>query len=333
MGRGTVMDENKDFREAVEALFRGEEHSNVVEYFYSDPDHAGDVVNGVALWSAFINNGKYYVLDSEISLINKSLKKLSGKCDTIKRLLDFGCGTADATEHKVLPLLQEFNEAAYHPVDLSQDFITSATGKVKAALPDRKIVPHHQDFTKRKRPLSHEKGTLGVFFGNTIANIPGHFNGKVPKGKIVKTLSALGRWLQPGDRLLITHDANTDRESLMECYDSPECAEFTKNLMHRIARDLISDSGFKPDAWRYEAIYNEGTHCLSNCLTTTEEMTFGFNGQTYYFPEGHRLVVANSYKYPVSFMKECAEEAGYKVEKILCEKNNHMVMQVLTKTP
>jgi L-histidine N-alpha-methyltransferase len=164
--------------------------------------------------------------------------------------VELGSGSAE----KARILLDAMAEAGtlrrYVPFDVSEQALQQAAEELVAEYDGLKVDGVIGDFERHldRIPAGDGEARLVALLGGTIGNFP--------PGTRRRLLRAIGRLLEPGDRLLLGTDLVKDPEVIEAAYDDPDgvTAEFNRNVLRVINREL--DADFTPDAFEHIAFYD-----------------------------------------------------------------------------
>ena len=118
--------------------------------------------------------------------------------------------------------------------------------------------------------------------------------------------------------LLLRMTAIRMKKSLIASYNHPKTAEFFKNVMHKIKRDLYAD-GMDADAFEYSYCWNKVANCIEHAVIPTKDQNFtihnpfvtGLSAVIRVF-KGERYVHVNSYKPTAGQMQHKLLQSGWK---------------------
>lgn len=325
-----VSDENLAFMEDMKATFRHERHGIAGLWQYSSSHHADDPVRGALLWENFLRSSSdYYLVPNEVQLINDYAGDLIADKKSPVVLVDIGPGPERAVFTKTLSVKRHLDVKMYCPIDKCSDYLISA-GQVlnrnQAGIP---IKAFHVDYFKDEITIPKIARSFGVFFGGTIGNFEGHPDEGLPEQRIITQLRHIHEILGPDGTLMMTNDANQDKESILKSYLHPLQIAFGSNIMYRVARDLPVYGYFYPDAWHYEPVWHEKSHLLAHTIICDREQTFWLGGERFNIKAGESFILNNSYKYPVQKMKEWAEIAGFQDQRCVMDKQKRQALHVM----
>jgi L-histidine Nalpha-methyltransferase len=204
-------------------------------------------LRGSELFDEITRLPSYYPTETETALLKEIIPELARAIPKGTAVVEFGAGSATKT-----PLLLEaIAPAAYVPVDISGDYLSSSADMLRERFPELAIYPVAADFARPFELPDEIIGVpkLGFFPGSTIGNF-------VPR-TATDLLRHFRDLLGTGSLLLIGMDRVKPIERLLAAYDEPEgvTARFNLNLLERINREL--DGDIPLDAFRHEARWND----------------------------------------------------------------------------
>lgn len=265
---------------------------------------------GSELFEAITALEEYYPTRTEIGLLKAHAGEIAQLAGRGVALVEFGSGSSRKTDILIeaLPAL-----AAYVPIDISQDALAAATGRLQAKYPDLTVMPLHADFGQLAtlpRALAHVP-KLGFFPGSTIGNY-----GHAEAGAFLR---GVARLLGRDGALVIGVDLKKDASILLPAYDDAQgvTAAFTLNLLERINREL--DGTFDPRRFRHEARYDAAGGRVEINLVSLVDQTAGVLGRRFAFREGERIHVEDSHKYAVPEFQTLAAAAGWRGKRAWCD--------------
>jgi dimethylhistidine N-methyltransferase len=271
----------------------------------ADPAFRNDVLSGLAapipavparwlydrrgseLFEEITRLPSYYPTRTETALLEKIMPELAARIPKGMAVVEFGAGSAAKT-----PLLLEaIAPAAYAPVDISPDYLDSATADIRGRFHELPVFPVEADFAKpfSVPPEIADVPKLGFFPGSTIGNF-------VPRSAtdLLRHFRAL---LSTGSLLLIGMDRVKPIKRLIGAYDEPEgvTAAFNLNLLERINREL--DGTIPLDAFVHEARWNDILSRIEMHLLAIRDTEFTVCGRRFSFRAGETIHTENSHKY------------------------------------
>ena len=167
----------------------------------------------------------------------------------------------------------------------------TSAARVDQQFPDIAVHPVEADFTKEVVLPTAIQGLprLGFFPGSTIGNF-------VPRSA-TDLLRHFRDILGTGAKLLIGMDRVKPVERLVAAYDDPEgvTAEFNRNLLHRINREL--DADIPVDAFEHEARWVDMLGRIEMHLVARRDVEFRIEDRRFAFKAGETIHTENSHKY------------------------------------
>ncbi len=275
---------------------------------------------GSELFEDITRLDEYYPTRTEIGLLQEhgpEIATLAGKGCAV---VEFGSGSSRKT-HILLDHLDD--AAAYIPIDISDDALSEAAGRISARYPDLAVHPLHADFSQGiALPAQYDDAPrLGFFPGSTIGN----FELEAAEG----FLTDAGDLLGPGSDLLIGADLKKDSDVLLAAYDDGKgvTADFTLNLIHRINRELGGNLDI--GAFEHAALYNEERGRIEIYIVSCADQEIEIDGQHFSLSRGERIHVENSHKYTVPQFQDLAKAAGWRSEKVWTDDRDYFSLHYL----
>lgn len=203
-------------------------------------------------------------------------------------------------------------------IDISQDFVDKVIEVIRSEFPDIFLQGIQQDFTKLNSVPEVPKPVI-FFKGSTIANLT--------KDEVPIFLSKIRKLVNKKHYLLLVHDANQDRESLMKAYDNPGVAKVMENIMCRVHRDakLV---GMNPLAFRYQPEWDSENHDLKHVITATEAQKLQLGEEVVEIEKGQKFHTLSSFKYPVEVFQEFIGSTGYQPIDVVLDDSKRLAAHV-----
>ena len=242
---------------------------------------------GSELFDAITRLPSYYPTRTETALLTRVMPEVDALSADNCAVVELGSGSSTKTPL----LLRGIEPEAYVPVDISGDFLRESAARVDEDFPAIHVFPVEADFTKPftlPEPVA-ELPKLGFFPGSTIGNF-------VPRSA-TDLLRHFRDILGTGARLLIGMDRVKPVERLVAAYDDPEgvTAEFNRNLLHRINREL--DADIPVDAFEHEARWVDMLGRIEMHLVARRDVEFRIEDRRFAFKAGETIHTENSHKY------------------------------------
>jgi dimethylhistidine N-methyltransferase len=191
--------------------------------------------------------------------------------------------------------------AAFVPMDISFDFLKTASRQLAAEYPWLPVHAACVDFT-HSLPVPEQ-----VPEGERLLFFPGSSLGNFDRDEAAAFLSLVRDTIGERGMLLIGVDTKKDPEVLNAAYNDAAgvTAEFNRNLIHRMRREL--ELAIDPAAFEHRAFYNETAGRVEMHLVSRHEQQLQLNGHRFRLAQGESLHTENSYKYaPEEFLQLCA---------------------------
>ena len=163
-------------------------------------------------------------------------------------LVELGCGTSEKTRLLLDALRDAGTLRRIVPFDVDEYILTEAANELATSYPGVSVHAVVGDFEHHLPDLPRGGRRLIAFLGGTIGNL-------LPEER-ARFLSELRATMAPGDALLLGTDLVKDPERLVAAYDDAAgvTAEFNKNVLHVVARELSAD--VDPDDFDHVAAWN-----------------------------------------------------------------------------
>jgi dimethylhistidine N-methyltransferase len=283
------------FAQAVAEGLARRPRSLPCKYFYDE--------RGSRLFDAICELDEYYPTRAELEIMDRHADAMATQLGEQVMLVEFGSGSSVKTR-VLLHALRD--PVAYVPLDISRDHLLRTAEQLGDEFPHIEILPLVADFTgeftlpqSRRRP-SHR----AVYFpGSTIGNL-------LPQ-RASELLARIARTVDSDGGLLIGIDLQKDPAIIEAAYNDSKgvTAEFNKNLLRRINREL--DGDFDLDRFRHRAVYNESAGRVEISLVSLCDQTIRVGNSQYQFGKGESILTEYSHKYTVEQFAGLASRAGF----------------------
>ncbi len=257
---------------------------------------------GSRLFDQICQQPEYSLTRTEIALLESSAEEMAQAMGS-GVIVEFGAGSA----RKVGPLLEAMRPSAYVALDISADHLRQATAALQNQHPRVPMLgiccDHSQLEALPDHPLLRGKRRVGFFPGSSLGNFT--------RSEAIALLRRFRQLLDGGPLLLGLDQPRTS--ALMEAAYNDAAgisAAFAHNLLHRLNNDLNAD--FKPDAFGYEAVWQEPENRVRMALISKRDQTVSVGGEAWAFHEGQPLVTEYSVKYSPEMARDLADEAGWR---------------------
>lgn len=313
----------EEFQKDIIDLFSGKRGGHAQRWRY---------VLAPEMWhSHLIQNDKYYVRDSGIYIVNKTIKSLSkkGQLSVYKTVGDLGPGDSVAVKNKILPLIMHCpNVQLYASVDLSKDQLKAANDLVSSET-GIETQAFHKNFFQESFAISKQKTICG-FFGSTISNVELSEAATLPENKIIKNLKNIHQIVGSGNKILIEFDANRDLENAISAYDHHTWRRMSTAILHGVENILKPKGNFNPIFWKHVFIKNEKAHTIHQCIESIRPQHFSIAEHEFRISAFQPFVISNNVKYPVDVLADLEEKAGAVINDIYQDKTQRMTVMDVT---
>ena len=294
---GTVVAADS-FREDVIAGLSLPQKTLPPKYFYD--------ARGSRLFEAICRLTEYYPTRSELALTRRHLPDIVRFAGVGGTLIEYGSGAS----RKTRLLIRALRPVAYVPVDISEDALRQAAGRLRRKFPRLDILAVAGDFSRPlKIPVAQGKGRRVVYFpGSTIGNL----TPQEAQAFLRMTRGQVG----PHGAMLIGVDLKKDANVLHAAYNDAKgvTAAFNLNLLERINREL--QGNFDLNRFRHYAFYNAVLGRIEMHLVSLRRQTVNVGRYRFGFEAGETIHTENSCKYSVAEFRRLAGEAGFSGEKV-----------------
>jgi dimethylhistidine N-methyltransferase len=261
---------------------------------------------GSELFERICRLREYYLTRAELALTRThtaAIARFAGKGGV---LLEYGSGESLKTRL----LLRAMRPAVYMPVDISEEALMRATGKLAREFPWLRIAPVAGDFS---RPLE-----LPGFRGRDrrVVYFPGSTIGNLSPSEAQAFLKMTRGQVGPRGAMLVGVDLKKDANVLHAAYNDSRgvTAAFNLNLLARINRELGGD--FDPRRFAHYAFYNAPLGRIEMHLVSLAPQTVNVGDHRFAFAAGESIHTENSYKYSIAEFQGLAAQAGFRGAKV-----------------
>jgi dimethylhistidine N-methyltransferase len=268
---------------------------------------------GSALFEQITELPEYYLTRTERSIferdgdaIAKSTRALltngSARPTT---LLELGAGSATKTEILLSAFTRAQGKTRFYAADVSASPLEELSARLALSSP---LVELHPLVASHAEALSCaarvEGPLLTLFIGSSIGNYG--------DDEAAALLSDIARAIGPRGALLLGTDLRKSLDVLLPAYDDAAgvTAEFNKNVLARINRDLSAD--FALDRFRHVARWNESESAIEMHLASVgaQRVHIGDLEMTVDFADGETIHTESSHKYDIARVDSLFRRAG-----------------------
>lgn len=227
----------EDVREGLSAPFK----EIPPKYFYDE--------RGSRLFEAITELPEYYPTRAERSILEARAAGIAAAAGATT-LIELGSGSAAKTRRLLDAMRDAGSLETYVPVDISEEITRETADSLVSEYPGLRVHGVVCDYETHLERVPREEGALIAFLGGTIGNLR-----PAPRRSFLARIATL---MYPGDRFLLGTDLVKDRVRLEAAYNDSAgvTAEFNKNLLHVLNRELSAD--FDPDAFEHVAFWDTG---------------------------------------------------------------------------
>jgi len=290
--------EQADLASAVSAGLARRPKQIEPKFFYDD--------RGSQLFEEICNQPEYYLPDAEREILEAHRAAIIEALGDGCVLIEPGAGSAA----KVRLFLDQLRPSAYVPLDISGSYLYQAALDLARDFPWLDIHAACLDFAHNLRLPERlpEAPKVAFFPGSSLGN----FEPEAAVRFLSEVRAAVGR----GGGLLIGIDIPKDNATLDAAYNDKAgvTAEFNKNLLVRIAREL--DSDIDPDQFEHLAFYNRDRGRIEMHLRSRNAHRIRVNDEIFAFEAGETIHTESSYKYDEGQFRRIAERAGFRHEQV-----------------
>lgn len=279
---------------------------------------------GSALFDAICELPEYYPTRTETAILEAHAAEMAELIGPDAVLIELGSGSSVKTR-RLLDALA--SPAGYVPVDISAQHLARSARRLAAAYPHVPVKPLAADYTQAFTVPSIDGAE------RRVAYFPGSTIGNFHPDEAVAFLARLAELVSPGGGLLIGVDLEKSLNVLLPAYDDAAgvTAEFNRNLLHRINRELGGDVDV--DAFTHEARWNpeagQGVGRIEMHLVSLSEQTVHVAGDAFAFRAGESIHTECSYKHTLDGFAALAAEAGWRVERVWTDERRWFSVQSL----
>jgi dimethylhistidine N-methyltransferase len=259
---------------------------------------------GARLFEAISELPEYYLTRTELSILRDRAGEIADRCGEHVALIEYGSGAGV----KVRLLLDELkNPAAYVPVDISMEQLTSVAAERARQYPDLRVAPVHADYTTRFTlpSLPPDARRVAFFPGSTIGNLH--------PAEATAFLHRIHSTVGPNGALILGVDRRKDESLLHHAYNDAAgvTAAFNLNLLTRLNREL--GAKFDLSTFRHRAHFNDMASRIEMHLVSTIAQSVCVGGVPIAFAQGETILTECSYKYDLSFLEALVKPAGFEI--------------------
>jgi len=267
------------------------------KYFYDK--------RGSELFEEITRQPEYYLTRVELALLEASAAEIAEAVGPRAHVVEYGSGSG----RKTRLLLDALDDpVAYTPIEISRSALLGSVERLDREFDDIEVLPVLADFTEPVPLPSPEREA-----DHALVFFPGSTLGNFTDGEAIRLLRAMRATMGDRGGALIGIDLQKAPAIIEAAYNDAAgvTAEFTRNLLTRLNRDIGSD--FDPAAFAHRADYVVDAGRIETFLVSRTAQVVNVGGQRFEFADGERMQVEYSQKYTDYSLAALAREAGLKV--------------------
>ncbi len=262
---------------------------------------------GARLFEAICELPEYYLTRTELAILRDHAHEIAARCGEHTALIEYGSGAGV----KVRLLLDQLrNPAAYVPVDISMEQLTSVAAERARQYPSLRVAPVCADYTTRFAlpSLPPDARRVAFFPGSTIGNLH--------PAEATAFLHRIRATIGPQGALILGVDRRKDAGLLRAAYNDAAgvTAAFNLNLLTRLNREL--NATFDLSTFRHWAHFNDDASRIEMHLESTMAQRVHVAGTPIDFERGETILTECSYKYDRPFLEAVVRPAGFRIEEL-----------------
>ena len=282
---------------------------------------------GSALFDAICKLPEYDLTRVEAELLAQHAADIVGSFSEPLDLFELGSGSSIKTRYVIDAIFSQQAQLRYHPIDISDDALISASLSLVNRYPALEIAAHAGDYyaVLERGVLPRQQRALVMFLGSNIGNYE--------PAEAVRLLQAVARAIEPGDAVLLGVDLKKAAETLRAAYDDATgvTAAFIKNVLGRMNRELRATFDLRAFVHRVE--YDEMSGAVSSYLESLRDQNVEILAldQSYHFAQGERMHIESSYKFSFDDLAQLARVSGFALEGTWTDSQQRFCEALLTR--
>ncbi len=276
---------------------------------------------GSSLFDEICGSDAYYPTKREMALLKQGLQEVADIVGPNACLVEAGSGAS----HKIRILLDALAKPKrYIAIDISREFLSAAAQRIRDDYPGLEVLEVCADYSLPlpALPILRLGEVVGLFLGISIANID--------RASAVLLLSRLREALGQSC-LLIGQDPNDDANTLSNAYGGPLMAEFHKNLLARMSREL--GAKIIVEDFEHEARIVETPKRMEAHLVAKRPTVISLGTRHFVVAAGESIRTDISRKYTQAEFLALLAEAGWAPIRSWADKDNLFALHLLRAAP
>ena len=259
---------------------------------------------GSALYCAITRLPEYYPTRTEVQLFRRHRAEIAAALGKGKQFVDLGAGDCA----KAAGWLGVLAPRRYLAVDIAEDELDAALGRMTRDFPDVEMVGVVMDFSQRL-DLDDVLGSDPVTFFYPGSSI-GNFTPEEARAFLVQIRDDCAS--RPGSGVLIGVDGKKAKATLDAAYDDAlgVTAAFNRNALAHLNRRFGFD--FAIESYGHRGFYDEAAGRIEMHLESLRDQSVSLGGGlARRFAAGERIHTENSYKYAAPEFEKLLRDAGF----------------------
>lgn len=253
--------------------------------------------------------------ESDIDILSDNYKKIASTLGSRNyNLLDLGCGDGKKAAFFINLISSQVFEG-YFALDISSRMLEIATDNIGLVYPSLPYETFQEDFEQGNIAKltyylhrRYRNNNLILFLGNTIGNI----------SDAHRVLVNLKESMKNDDFLMVGLAVYNARNIPVTSYNVPGLIEWPWTMPEKI--------GIKRDMAKIYWTYNNSKRQLECQLEFLKDWSQSFGNNFLKFSKGQKIRLAISRRFTKDDIFELFANAGFKIELILSDKNNALVL-------
>ena len=261
---------------------------------------------GSELFDEITRLPEYYPTEAEREILLRDAAEIA-RVTGADTLIELGSGTSDKTR----ALLDAFDAAGtlrrFVPFDVSEQTLRDAAERLAARYPALHVHGVVGDFHRHLAELPADGVPVLAFLGSTIGNF-------YPAER-ARFLAEVARWMTDDAWFLLGVDLVKDVDRIMAAYNDPRgvTAEFTRNLLHVLNRELGAD--FDPEQFEHVGMWDPNHTRVDLRLRALSPQTVHVGEVEVVFGEDEELRAEISTKFTLDQLDRELGDVGMTVER------------------
>jgi dimethylhistidine N-methyltransferase len=285
---------------------------------------------GDHLFRKIMNLPEYYLTGSEHEILKTQTKAiiqaLEIKKNSFFQLIELGAGDGTKTKELLKPLVAEYYDFDYMPIDISQNALNHLELSLKKQLPKVSVNPLQGDYFE---VLSQIKESIHpkiiLFLGSNLGNLE--------DDEACDFLNQLSNCLTINDKIFLGLDLVKSEAIVLPAYNDDQgiTASFNLNLLTRINKEFNAD--FDVAHFKHQPEYNAQEGIARSFIVSKkpQEVYIEALNKIIYFKKDEKIYTEISRKYNDTILSEILEKTNLIISEKFLDKKKYFSDYVLTK--